>query len=122
MRPGVIADPVSFTARAACQVQTNGRTDVLAQHEESGLHAVTGEAIQNLRSSLRIRSVIEGKSDFRQPLPLGDQNTIDDLAELFVRQKAALLDAFVLDALQHLADGFIVSIGDAQFLQVVSDR
>jgi len=45
MRPGVIPDPVPFAARPACQIQANGRADVLAQHEERGLHAMTRQAI-----------------------------------------------------------------------------
>src|SRR5947199_10110649 len=69
VRPGVVSDPVPFAARATRQIQTCGCADLLPQHEECGFNAMLPEAIEHQWCSLRFRTVIESKSDLRQPLP-----------------------------------------------------
>lgn len=122
VRPSVIPDPVPFPARSTSKLQAGGRAHLPPQHEEGGFDAMLPQAIEHQRCSLRFRTVIECKCDLRQPLPLGHKYDIDDVAEFFVRKQPALLDAFILDAFQHLADSLIVSIGDPELFKIVGDR
>ena len=73
------------------------------------------KAIEHARSNRRLRAIVEREGDFGQTLTLDREHAFDDALELGGSDQPALLDALVLDALQHFADRFVIGIGDTIF-------
>ena len=64
MRICMVADPVTFVARAAGDRSLLWETELLADHEECGLYRVGRQTIEHLGCDLSVGTVVERQRHF----------------------------------------------------------